>query len=1334
MPMGRPWAVMLALCAVLGASPANAQAPAARAVAAVPQFHLDTWTADEGLPSASITGIAQTTDGFIWLAAGGQLVRFDGVRFTVFDAESVPLLRARVDRVHVGVGDTLWISLDDGSVLSMAGGNFARLGRLPPGHHASALQQVQGSVLAWGTPPALWDGHAFRPIAVPSGWRAIPFSLVPIRDGDGTVWTAGRNGQVLRITTRGATVTGHTDAPRMVADPSRARVLFVHHAGDVGHVVDSAGTEVAAYRWNPLIVPQLIDRKGRFWATLPGEILVYLPSQIDPIARIQVSHQFETLYGLEDRAGDVWFGGAGLYRVREVPFRTITRLPGSTGPGRELAMLAPGPHGTLLAEEVRSDSGLYVMDGERVTRYRSGLATGATDARGTVWVLPEAGPATLTGERPGHTGIVMPRPAGRPLLLADDPSHPGGIWYGGYSVAYRVDPYADGGARIVDSVALSGRLMKLAVGRDGTMWAVSTNDAHGTQLVRYDGHTTRRWGVQDGLPSTNIRSLLPDSGGALWIGTYGSGLVHLSHDRFQSIRADQGLAEDIVSCVLDDGLGNLWMAGNRGVHRVSRAGALAYLNGSASRVYGVSYGRDDGIADPETTGDPCVRTGNGRLWFPTFGGVAMVDPQAAIALDSTPPLVHILGLRTSGDTLLPSTITRLPVGQRRIAIAYTGIAFREPEALRFEYRLDGVDNDWIYAGTDRVATYTDVGPGTHTFHLRAVNAGGVWSTADADLTFVVPPYFHETIPFYLILLALAGIVARLVWRARTAQLQHRQDELSATVDARTAELGRTLAVVEAQADQLRTLDEAKSRFFANVSHEFRTPLSLILGPVEDIREGRAGPVSDSARRRLGTVMANGQRLVKLVEQLLDVARLESGSLPLHLEVRDLVPLLRRVSESFASLAERNGIAFRVSCPVGGIRVRYDADHMEKVIGNLLGNALKFTPSRGRVELRARVEGTGAEAMAVVEVEDNGPGIPAEHQARVFDRFYQVDDSPRRAHEGAGIGLSLSREVVELHGGTLTLRSVEGSGSTFIVRLPVATGDAQPVVEPAGPRAVTAETPVPAAVGPAPKPGAADADDVTTVLVAEDNAELLAYLREHLADRYRVLEAANGARALELAHQHVPDLIVSDVMMPELDGQSLCEAIKRDAETDFIPVILLTAKASRESRLAGLEGGADDYLAKPVDMGELLVRAANLIASRRRLKERWQAERRELPTLPVAFHPSPLDAGSAEFLKRVYSAIAEHVGDEQFQVESLAATVNTSRSTLYRRVEALTGRPPMDVLWNYRLDQAAQWLTETDANVSEIAYGVGFKSVPHFCARFRERFGESPTGYRRTHRR
>jgi len=1307
---------------VLMSSVALAAAPAMGQGA--PGFRVDTWSSEDGLPSTAFTALVQTADGYLWMATGGNLVRFDGFEFKVYNAATHPVIRDRVNRLYVGIGDTVWIGLDDGTILSMAEGRFAELGRLPHRQHTGIVQDRNGTLLVVGFNQALrWTGTRFEPLQVPDGWQLARGQPPARRDAAGDAWLKGLDGALLRVRNGVGEPAGHSETNRVVMQPSRGSILRERRNGSVGEVVNAAGAVLAEYDWDPDIQPILVDRKGRLWAGVAGRILVYEPGRTGPIAQIDLEDR--AVFGgmLEDRAGNIWLANAGLVRIQEMAFSNATADPTLTGLGRQLRTLTRGPDGTVLAE--LNGPALVQFAGEVAVPVDTGLVGAWADERGTMWIH-RAG--RLAGRRPGLPDLVMPRPArAGGLMIADDPSQPGTLWYAGDDRLYHADPYAVGGPRIIDSVVVGALPRNLAVDPRGTVWVLTMDDERTQHLVRYAGGEVTRWSRRDGMPASEVRALRLDRDGSLWLGLYGGGLVRFADGQFRALGAEQGLAENVVSCILDDNLGNLWLSGNRGVHRVRRDDAIAFFEGRVPRVHGVSYGRRDGIADPETSGSSCARDGAGRLWFPTFGGGAVVDPAHALALDSTPPIAHVLGIRTSGDTLLPASITRLPLGQRRLAFSYTGIGLRNPAALRFEYRLDGVDTDWIHAGANRLATYNDVGPGTHVFRVRAVNGGGTWSATDATLSFTVPPYFHETLPFYVLVTGLLAFLAHLLWRARTVQLRHRQAQLHSMVETRTAELARTLSVVERQATQLRSLDEAKSRFFANVSHEFRTPLSLIIGPLEDLRDGRSGTLNEAARRKLGTILANSQRLSQLVEQLLDVARLESGTLTLRAEVRDVVPQLRRIAESFASLAERQGIDFRVSVPAGGLRVRHDPDQLEKVVGNLLGNALKFTPPGGRVELRSSREGD----WALIEIEDTGPGIAPEHHDRIFERFYQVDDSSRRAHEGAGIGLALAKELVELHGGTLTLQSTPGEGSTFTVRIRVARGEPAMADELAVSPGLPDESPVTAtaAMPPAIAPDTAG-EDVTTVLVAEDNEELLEYLAEHLRDQYHVITAANGARALALARERVPDLIVSDVMMPELDGQSLCETIKADPEIDFIPVILLTAKASRESRLAGLEGGADDYLAKPVDMRELLVRAANLITSRRRLRERWQADRRALPTLSPPPQAVPLDAGTSAFVGKLYAAMAEHVGNDALNVDTLAAAVDMSRSTLYRRLEALTGKSPMEVLWDYRLQQAAQWLSETDANVSEIAYGVGFKSVPHFCARFRERFGLTPSAYRR----
>jgi signal transduction histidine kinase/DNA-binding response OmpR family regulator/ligand-binding sensor domain-containing protein len=1322
-----PARVLRAVCAglLLSATLADAQV--------TPRFRVDYWTTDDGLPSTFISDLTSTRDGYLWLAAGGILTRFDGHTFRAYSPATDTAITGRVNLVYAGIGDTLWATLDDGWIASVAGGRVARLARMP---NAAISQDDRGSLIALGSPMHRWEAGHFHEFPVPREWIPVNwFRPHARRDSLGVIWMPGGNESPLRITQGGAALVPFR-ATRLLTHRARGLVLFERRNGAITEIVDEKGVEYGRYRTLPGNGPALVDHKDRLWVTVSGAVLVYQRGSLEPIERIALDGGTDVGSVVEDAAGNIWVAGVGLARIQETPFRTVTRATGLSGNDNQIDRLTRGPRGSILARvTIGANLGIFRFDDFRATKIADGFPLATTDSRGTVWIFGprSAGPNSLIGRRTGAPDVVMPV-VGQ-VVLADDPARPGSMWVWARDKVFRTEPYAPNGPRISDSLSIGGDVRAAAVDAGGTIWIASTRTSGGFALHRYDGSALRTFTAADGYPTSDVRALLADTDGSVWIGTYGAGLVRFKDGRFESIREQNGLGENVASQILDDGLGNFWMAGNRSVHRVRIDEARAFLDGKAPRVHGIVYGRRDGLRNPETSGHEGVRADDGRLWLPTFGGAAVVDPARAIALDSVPPIVHVLGIRTSSDTLQEARDIKLPRGDRRVAVSYTGVSLRNAAGVRFEYRLEGVDNDWIYAGANREAVYNDVSPGKHTFRVRAINAGGAWSTRDATLDFTVPHFFYETIPFYLALAGLLALGVRYAVQLRERQLRLRQTELTSLVEERTGELKRALTTVEAQTAQLRSLDEAKSRFFANVSHEFRTPLSLILGPVEDIRDGRAGVVPDAARGKLDTVMSNVKRLVQLVEQLLDVARLESGTLQLKAEVRDLVPLLRRITESYGSLAERKGLSFQVTCPVGGIRVRYDPDQMEKIVGNLLGNALKFTPPGGRVELRAVTEGEGANGWAIVEVQDTGPGIPAAHQPRVFDRFYQVDDSPRRAHGGAGIGLALARELVDLHGGDLSLRSVEGAGSTFVVRLPLATSALHVSAETASqpPR----KFPISGSSGRATPNGVAVADssdderaDVTTVLVAEDNAELLGWLRGRLEDHYRVLEASNGAIALGLAREHVPDLIISDVMMPELDGQSLCEAVKKDPEIDFIPVILLTAKASRESRLAGLATGADDYLAKPVDMQELLVRADNLIMSRRRLRERYAAAQRSLPVLEVPLKPGPRDASADAFLEKMYAAIAAHVGDEAFQVDALASAVDMGRSTLYRKVEELLGRSPMDAVWEYRLEQAAQWLTETDANVSEIAYGVGFKSVPHFCSRFRTRYKATPSAYRR----
>jgi len=1293
------------------------------------EYRVQTFTTEQGLPSQAISDVVQTADGFLWIAAGGMLSRFDGHEFRNYTQANTPILERRVLRLHAGIGDTLWVLDEGNAVFAFAGGTFVTV--VPPSTRQlmAVVQHGNGALIGLGLSTAWRLGRgAGRDVEVlPRLHLTYLRSALALRDGRGDVWVVDSLSVLRQL---GGPEGSSRPTLGGVVTYSRAtgEVLTLRSRGGFREVVRANGDVIAISPDSRDTRESFVDRGGRLWVRSTRTYDAYERGQAEPVARIPQRHPGTTGTAMEDEAGCAWFAEISLLQVCPVPFRNVSL----TTVAREF--IARGPAGAAIS---------WDSSGNVVSLFPTGLSRplvpGRLDLRfarvfidhaGTAWWSLASAPAqTAAGVSRGTERLL---PHGGAYRFASDPRDRGAMWYAAGNTLYRVVLPVRGNARLTDSVATEGPVSAMSVGADGALWATISRADLRSELLRVAEGRSTKFSSHAGFPAAPLRAVLADDDGSVLLGTYGGGLVRLKNGRFQAVQERDGLGDDVVTSLLEDAAGNLWMGGNRSVHRVAREELSAFLDGTARSVTGVTYGRADGLTTAETSGHSGVRDDMGRLWFPTIGGAAVVDPARAISLGATPPRIHIQSIRSDRDTVdLPAGIVRLTRGARRLTVAYTGISLRNSDAVRYEYRIDELDRDWVKAGDSREANYNAVAPGTHTFRVRAISGGGIRSTSDATIQFIVPPFFVETPAFWVLLLAVTSGALLVLVHYRERHLRRRDALMTRAVEERTAKLAAALATVERQADQLRSLDEAKSRFFANVSHEFRTPLSLIIGPVDDLREGRYGELSASVRRRLDNVQSGARRLLQLVEQLLDVARLESGTLHLNADVHDLVPQLRRLAESFASLASRKGIDFRLSCPVGGLRVRHDPDQMEKAIGNLMSNALKFTPTGGHVELR--VTSDTANGQAILEVRDSGVGIAPEHHARVFERFFQVDDSSRRAHEGTGIGLALVRELVELHGGTVELASALGQGSVFTVRLPLADGGSSHGEREGGELQVTIGRPTAEmAIESSARVAVTDTvmPNMTTVLIVEDNADLLEFLRDHLAERFRVLVAENGVRGLAMARSFVPDLIISDVMMPEMDGQSLCKAVKSDAEIDFIPVILLTAKASRDSRLAGLEGGADDYLTKPVDLSELRIRADNLIASRRRVRERWQTSAQPLPSITLPVKAPPRDATGRALVEAFSVVLADHLSDEDFNVESMSVAMGMGRSTLYRRLEPLLGISPMEALWEYRLAQAAQWLVETSITVSEVAYGVGFKSVPHFCGKFREHFGETPSGYRR----
>jgi signal transduction histidine kinase/CheY-like chemotaxis protein/ligand-binding sensor domain-containing protein/AraC-like DNA-binding protein len=1104
----------------------------------------------------------------------------------------------------------------------------------------------------------------------------------------------------------------------------------------------AGGRAVAVDRRERLVWPgrpMVVDAAGALWHATGSEIsrsgrtvLSLGSGPDDRLAATMITSM------IVDREGSTWIGtrAAGLHRIKQSLITTVSEPEGLSH--RNVYPIHQDASGDIWVGTYGNGINRIRRDG-RITQYVRARGYPPTihalwsDRPDRLWVGAADGLFRCTLPSMDCVRDVAPTPTSNPYALFAD--RRGRLWAGFSSGVMYLD--TDQWVVVPDWPA-TGTVRAFAESRDGAIW-MGTN---GGGLVRYhDGTITRITAADDDLPIDVVRALHVDADGWLWVGTEGRGLARLdprawnsgsgvTDRRIASIRAANGLFDEVIHVILEDDAGRMWMSTNRGIFWVAREPLVTFADGRSSRVQSIGYTETDGLRSREANGGTQavgIRARDGRLWFATQDGVAIVDP-AGVATGRPPPPVIVERVSAADSAITPGEGVPVAFGvdQRDVQIDYTALTFLEPANVRFRYRLDPYDAGWVEAGARRSAFYTRVPPGRYTFRVMASNDPGVWAGPEASVTLQLAPRFRETRSAILLACLAVIVVVAAIYKWRVGDLRRRERDLTQVVDVRTSELRRNEkqleqrnALLATQAETLAELHAARSRLFANLSHEFRTPLTLIMGPLRGLLAGRHGSLTPGVREQHDLMLRSSQRLLRLINQVLDLSRLQAGALSLDRRRTDLVAFARAGTMAFAPLAEQHGIDLRFHGVPGEVPCAIDAEQFEKVLLNLLSNALKFTGRGGTVEVMVRTDNDHAEIV----VRDTGVGIAPDDLPRIFDRFYQADTSSTRRFEGTGIGLALAKELVELHGGEITVASSTGAGSTFTARLPLAGG-----TDPRD-RATNSDHPAQRGFSP-PTPGDATAyaalpddepdDDRTTVLVVDDNPDVRAYVRSILSPSYAVIEAPDGEQGLETARALLPDLIVADVMMPRLDGLELGRALKSDPLTDAIPLVLLTARAEPADHVAGLETGADAYLVKPFDPGVLEACVANLFQQRRLLRERFRAGDAVPPATSVD-PPVPLDS-------RLRPLVEAHLVDPDFGPETLAAAADLSYHQLYRALRDDLGVTPSGFIRRVRVDCAAELLRRGAGSVTEIAYSVGFESLSHFRRAFHERFEASPTKY------
>ena len=836
-----------------------------------------------------------------------------------------------------------------------------------------------------------------------------------------------------------------------------------------------------------------------------------------------------------------------------------------------------------------------------------------------------------------------------------------------------------------------------------------------------------------------ILALYEDREGHLWIGTFGGGLNQLipgngvSKDRFVRYTSEDGLPNDVVKGILEDDDGHLWLATNRGLSSFDpRHGHFT------------NFDVNDGLQSSEFSELACFRLRDGTM---LFGGVKGFNAFNAedIRINQDIPNVAItellilnrpveVGEQINGRVLLPEAIggleqVRLKYFENSFSLEFAALHYIAPTKNKYAYKLEGFNRDWIYTDHQkRFATYTNLSPGDYTFELKASNNDGVWSEPIEIGVTIIPPIWRT---WYAYLFYTAAALF-LLWLFRRYTLIGVAEK-------------HKLMIKHLEKEKAEELHQMKLRFFTNISHELRTPLTLIISPLENLLKQKKEINLEEQRQDFQLMYKNSRYLLRLVNQLLDFRKLDQGKMKLGVQHADIVQFTREITEPFQFLAGKKNIRFEVVVPQNEIRLWFDPDVLEKILYNLLSNAFKFTPENGAVSVVINTLKRNEKGLLKKEspgphlslsVVDSGPGVPAKYRKKIFERFYKTPGQAFGNRLGAGIGLAFTKSLVELHHGSIRINSKPDSGTTFKVLLPLdktAYGKEEFRSSMNGLREFSRHVQQPLSTTeeqfPDPNPeyhekqlSALTNRKEPLLLIIDDHEDLRAYIHRSFTPDFLVIEAADGLEGLQKTMEYSPDLIISDISMPHINGITLCKQLKADEQTSHIPIILLTAKTSEEAELEGLQTGADAYVKKPFNMDVLKTKVQNILKVRSELQKRF---RREVFLEPSEITVTTLDEA---FLKQAMKVVEDHMSDTEFTVEEMVKEMAVSRSKLYVKLKALTGQSTSEFIRTIRLKRAVQLFEQSDYSVKEIMYRTGFNTSSYFSKCFKKQFGVLPSEY------
>ncbi len=1317
-----------------------------------------------GLSNSNILSMIRDADGMMWFGTAYGLYRYDGTRTKIFlnTKDSTSISHNNIHKIFLGPEDKLWVKNVNGifDVYDPDNERFVRVSSVFSSVYQLASESL-GMILKdrqnrfWFTHPSngisIFYEDTGRTVYVQNTNQKGSLSsndIASIAEApNGMIWVVHRSGiidlldpnnlivtQTFRLpkdeipTTASYEILIDSDGDAWIFDPDRD--LGVFRVDGFNHTIEANKENNGTYRLNNNMVKTIIEaKKGQIWLGTDHGGINIISKSTKTIKYLtgentqDNSTPHNVVYSLyKDNEDIIWVGthkkGVAYYHQGLLRFSHVNKnfADHNTLPFNDVNAFAEDSLGNLYIGT--NGGGLYYHNRKSNTykeyKHNPDDDTSLTgdvivdlmiDHKGVLWIGTYLnGLGSFDGKKFTTYSYLPENESGIPgpsiWKLFEDST--GKIWVGtlrsGISMLdkdrKKFHNYPAGSGPFFTS---NQYITGFAEDKEGNIWV---SGGSGLNMLNYRTKANAFYSETQGrgLTDSNISDLYVDSEGILWITTL-SGLFYLdtSDTTFIHFGKDEGLPTDYLVDMVEDEGKNLWISSQMGlsyaqVNRRQKPFSITFQN----------FDQKDGLQAALFNKNAALKTTKDEFIFGGPNGYNIFKSENFAFERNNPSVVFTdfqlfneevrVGDKQGNRVLLPKALDKmdqlvLKHDENIFSVGFSALNFLYPEKNKYRYKLTGFNDEWIYMNDDVAkVTFTNLDPGIYSLVVQPGTVLDGWSPYEYKLDIkILAPFWKTPIAYFLYSMFILAII----FYFRNQMLARQREKFD-----------REQAIQEAK--RVQELDRLKTKFFTNLSHEFRTPLSLILTPTEHLM---AGTQSQGLLSQYKIIQRNARRLLKLINQLLDVKNLESGGVIFHPSEGDIVQFIKECVADFYELSENKHIHLNFETNTHGQQAIFDPDKLEKIIFNLLSNAFKFTQEDGAITVTLELLHENEESgTLILSVSDTGVGIAKEDQAKIFERFYTTEGHKQQLNQGSGIGLSLVQDFAKVMNGNINVESELGMGSVFTLTIPlglIISDHWDEDVEDAGFEG-------------------GNLKDV--ILIAEDHVEFRNYLKDCLSDTYQIITTSNGTQGWELAQRHIPDLIISDLMMPEMDGMEFCQKVKGEIKTSHIPVILLTAKKSEEAMVQSLDSRCNLYLTKPFNLEVLQLSIKNLLRERNLIQEQ---NREKIQINASEVRVTSLDD---QLIQKAVALVEKYIEDPQLSVEFLSKELGMSRVHLYKKLQSITGKSPIEFIRLIRLKRASQLLAKSQLNISEIAYMVGYNNAKYFTKQFKAEFSMLPSEY------